>query len=165
MGLGGLLDLGLQATGHFAQEDHGRCRGQCGGGLLDDGEARHGLAFGVVGGAFGEVGLLIILVAFGLADGQSHGQVQAAEKGFEIGRILAGRVDPDVEARLGMLLMEMLQTFLQGVIAGLIFQDGERLGGREAIRPEERDTMTVACGVNPNANAVERRSRGHGGPP
>jgi len=106
---------------------------------------------------------LIILVAFGLADGQSHGQVQAAEKGFEIGRILAGGVDTDVKARLRMLSMEMLQTLLQGVIAGLVFQNGEGLGGRKAIRPEERDTMTVACGIDADANAVERRGRGHGG--
>ena len=74
-GLGRLLDLGLQAAGDFAQQNHGRRRGRRGLGLLDDGEAGHGLALGVVGGALGEMRLLIILVAFGLADGEGHGQV------------------------------------------------------------------------------------------
>jgi hypothetical protein len=159
--LRGLLDLGLQASGHFAQEGHGRRRGRCGGRLLNDGEARHGLALGVVGGAFGKVGLLIILVAFGLADGQGHGQVEAAQEVLEIDSILPGGVDTDVEVSLWMLAMQLLQTFLQGLIAGSILQDGEWLGCREAIRPQERDAMTVACGVNADANAVERRGRGH----
>src|SRR6516165_12389501 len=66
-GLGRLLDLGFQATGDLAQEDHRRRGGWRGVGLFDDREAGHGLALGVVGGALGVVGLLIILVALGLA--------------------------------------------------------------------------------------------------
>ena len=84
-------------------------RGRGGVGLFDDGEAGHGLAFGVVGGAFGEVGLLIVLVAFGFADGEGHGQVEAAEELFEIGGILAGGVDADVEVGLGMLLVQLFR--------------------------------------------------------
>ena len=164
-GLGRLLDLGLQAAGDFAQQDHGRGRGWRGVGLLDDGEAGHGLALGVVGGAFGEVGLLIILVALGLADGQGHGQVEAAEELFEIDGVLAGGIDADVEVSLGMLLMQLLQAFLQGLIAGAVLHHGERLGGRLAIGPEEGDTMTVACGVDADADAVEGRGGGHGRPP
>src|ERR1700687_11334 len=64
-----------------------------GGRLLDNGEACHGLAFGIVAGAFGEVRLLIVLVAFGLADGQGDGQAEAAQELFEIGGVLGGRGD------------------------------------------------------------------------
>ena len=113
-GLGRLLDLGLQAAGDFAQQGQAGRHGRGGVGQFDDGEACHGLAFGVVGGAFGEVGLLVILVAFGLADGQGQGQGQAAEEVFEIGGILAGGVDADVEVRLGMLLVQLLQAFAAG---------------------------------------------------
>ena len=134
-------------------------------GLLDDGEAGHGLALGVVGGAFGEVGLLIVLVAFGLADGDGHGQVEAAEEVFEIGGVLAGGIDADVEVGLGMLLMQLLEAFLQGLIAGAVLHHGERLGGRLAIGPEEGDAMTVACGVDADADAVEGRGGGHGRSP
>ena len=124
--------------------------------MFDDGEAGHGLALGVVGGAFGEVRFPIILVALGFADGEGHGQVEAAEELFEIGGVLAGGVDADVEVSLGMLFMQLLQAFLQGLIAGAVLHHGERLGGRLAIGPEERDTMTVACGIDSDADAVER---------
>jgi hypothetical protein len=71
--------------------------------LLDDGEAGHGLALGVVGGALGEMRLLIILVALGLTDGQSHGQVEAAKELVEIGGVLAGGIDAHVKMSMRML--------------------------------------------------------------
>ena len=164
-GLGRLLDLGLQASGDLAQQDHGRGRGWGGVGLLDDGEAGHGLALGVVGGALGEVGLLVVLVAFGLADGDGHGQVEAAEEVFEIDGVLTGGVDADVEMSLGMLFMQLIEAFLQGLIAGTVLHHGEGLGGRLAIGSEEGDAMTVACGVDADADAVEGRGGRHGRPP
>ena len=124
-------------------------------GSFDDGEAGHGLALGVVGGAFGEVGLLIILVALGFADGEGHGQVEAAEELLEIDGVLAGGVDADVEVGLGMLCVQLLQAILQGLIAGAVLHDGQRLGGRLTIGPEEGDAMTVAGGVDADADAVE----------
>jgi hypothetical protein len=72
-GLGGLFDLGLQPSSHFAEDGHGLRSWRGGLGQLDDGEACHGLAFGIVGGAFGEVSFLVVFVAFGLADGQGDG--------------------------------------------------------------------------------------------
>ena len=162
-GLRGLFDLGLQASGDFAEQDHCGRDGRGGAGQFDDGEACHGLAFGVVGGAFGEVGLLVVLVAFGLADGQGDGQGEAAEEVFEIGGILPGGVDADVEVGLGMLLVQLLQAFLQGLIAGAVFHDGERLGGGLAIGSQEGDAMAVACGVDADADAVQWSSRRHRG--
>ena len=146
-------------------KDHRLRRGRGGVGLFDDGEAGHGLALGVVGGAFGEVGLLIVLVAFGLADGNGHGQAEAAEELFEIGGVLAGGIDADVEMGLGMLFMQLVEAILQGLVAGAVFHHGEGLGGGLAIGPEEGDAMAVASGVDADADAVEGRSGGHGRSP
>ena len=71
--LGRLLDPGLQAADDLAQRDHRRAGGRRGVWLLDDGESGHGLTLGVVSGALGEVRLVVILVALGLADGEGHG--------------------------------------------------------------------------------------------
>ncbi len=57
----------------------------------------------------------------------------------------------------GCCCLQLLQAFLQGLIAGAVFHDGERLGGRLAIGPEEGDAMTVACGIDTDADAVEGR--------
>ena len=95
-----LLDLGLQPAADLAEQDRGgRGRGS-GVGPFDDSEASHGLALGVVGGAFGEVGLPIILVAFGFADGEGHRQIEAAEELLEIDGILASGIDADVKMSL-----------------------------------------------------------------
>ncbi len=84
-GPGGLLDLALQAGDELAEQGHGWLGRRRGGRSLDDGEASHGLALRIVGGALGEVRLPIILVALGLADGDGQGPVQAAEELLEIG--------------------------------------------------------------------------------
>lgn len=61
-----------------------------------------------------------------------------------------------------MLPMQLLQTFLQSLIPVVVFQDREGLGGWLAIGSEKGHPMTIARGINPDANAVERRGRGHG---
>ena len=140
--------------------------GRRGGGPLDEGEAGHGLALGVVGGALGEVRLLIILVALGLADGEGHGPVEAAEELLEVGGVLAGGVDADVEVDLRMLCGAIAsRRSSQGLVAGAVLDDGERLGGRSAIGPEEGDAVAVAGGVDPDADAVEARRGGHASHP
>jgi hypothetical protein len=101
------------------------------------------------------VGFLVVFVAFGLADGHRQGQVEAAEEMFEIGGVLPGGVDADVEVGLRMLLVQLHQAVVQSLVAGSILENGEGLGRRLAIGPEETNAMTVACGVNADANAVE----------
>ena len=103
------------------------------------------------------MGLLIILVAFGLADGDGHGQVEAAEELFEIDGVLAGGIDADVEVGLRMLFVQLIKALLQGLIAGAVLHHGQRLGGRLAIGSEEGDAVTVACGVDTDADAVQGR--------
>src|SRR5260370_1225223 len=51
--------------------------------------------------------------------------------------------------------------------AGVVFQDGHGPGGGLAIGAEEGDTVTVACGVNADADAVQRSGGGgtHEGTP
>jgi hypothetical protein len=133
--------------------------------LLDHGEAGHGLALRVVGGALGEVGLLVVLVALGLADGQRHGQGQAAEEVFQVGGVLAGGVDADVEVGLGVLPAQLLQALLQGLVAGPAFQDGHRLGGRLAVGAQERDAVAVAGGIATDVDTVQGTNGGHGRSP
>ena len=154
-GASGLPDLGLESASDLVQESHGGRRRGRGGGQLDNGEARHGLAFGVVGRAFGEVSLLIILVAFGFADRQGDGQFETAEKAFEIGGVLPRRVDANVKVGLGMLLPKEFEAFLKGTIAELAFENGERLGGGSPIGSQKGNTMSISCGIDPDADAFE----------
>jgi hypothetical protein len=109
--------------------------------------------------------LLIVLVAFGLADGQGHRQVEPTQEGFEVGGVLAGSVDADVEVGLRVLLLQALQAFVQGLVAGAVFQDGEGLGSGLAVRAQEGNAVTVACGVDADADTVEDLCGGHGGTP
>ena len=61
----------------------------------------------------------------------------------------------------------MFEALLEGLVAGVIFENGERLGGGLPVRPEEGNTVAVACGVDADADAVQRSSGGdrHGETP
>ena len=61
----------------------------------------------------------------------------------------------------GCCCVQLLQAFLEGLIAGAVLHHGERFGGRLMVGPEEGDTVTVACGINTDADAVEGRGGGH----
>jgi hypothetical protein len=74
---------------------------------------------------------------------------------FEIGGVLAGGVDAYVEACLGMLLVQLLQAFVQGLVTGSAFEDGQGLGGGLSIGAQERDAMAVASGVDADADTIE----------
>ena len=52
-------------------------------------------------------------------------------------------------------------TLAERFIAGVIFADGEGPGKRLAVRPEEGNAMTVARGVDADADTVQRANRGH----
>src|SRR5262245_35118345 len=105
--------------------------------------------------------LLIVLVAFGLAYGDGHRQRQRAEKAFEIGSILTGGIDADVEVGLGMLLVQPFQALAEVLIALLILQDGQRLGGRLPVGAQKRDAVAVARGVDADADAGLWVRKGH----
>ena len=160
-GLGRLLDLGLQPAANVTEQNQGN-RGS-GRGLwsFDDSEASHGQALGVVVGAFWEVSLPIILVAFGLADGDDKGQIKAAEEQLEIGGILAGCVDPDTDLGLRMLLVQLAQALLQGPVALALFHDGEGWSGALEIGPEEGNAMAVTGCVDADTDAVEIQGADH----
>ena len=51
------------------------------------------------------MGLLVILIALGLADGDGHGQIEAAKEQFEVDGVLAGGIDAHVEMRSRLLFM------------------------------------------------------------
>src|SRR5262249_56683540 len=115
-------------------------------------ERRHGLALGVVGGALGEMRLLIVLIAFWLSYGDGHRQGQATQEAFEIGSVLAGGINPNVEVCLGMLLVQQPQPFAELLVALLVLQDSERFCSRLPIRAQERNPIAVARGVDANAD-------------
>jgi hypothetical protein len=112
------------------------------------------------------VGFLVVLVAFGFADGEGQRQGQAAEEVLEVGGVLPGGIEADVEVRLRVLLVELFQALPQSLIAGVVFEDGEGLGSRLAVGTEEGDAMAVTGGVDADADAVERGGGGrHGDSP
>ena len=53
--------------------------------------------------------------------------------------------------------MQLFESLLEGLVAGVVFQNGEGLGGGLAIGPQEGDTVAVACGVDADTKAVQRR--------
>jgi hypothetical protein len=108
---------------------------------------------------------VIVPVALGLADGDGRGQLEAAEEVLEIDGVLSSGVDAHVEVSLGMLSVQLMESVLQGLIAGADLGHGEGLGGLLPIGSEERDTMAVARGIDTDADAVEGRGGGHGKPP
>src|SRR5262249_29942083 len=79
--------------------------------------------------------------------------------------VLSGGIDANVEVGLGMLLVQLIQSVLQGLIARAVLGHREGLGGLLTIGPEERDTMTVARGIDTDANTVEGRGGEHERPP
>ena len=99
--------------------------------LLDDGEACHFLALGVVGGTPGKARLLIVFIPFGLCHGAR--QRQRAQKAFKISSVLTGGIAAEVKMYLGMLLVQPFQAQAEILIALLILQDGQGLGSRLSI--------------------------------
>ena len=56
----------------------------------------------------------------------------------------------------GCCCVELFEALCRGLIAGVVLQDGEGLGGGLAIGAEEGDAVAVACGVDADTDAVER---------
>src|SRR5262249_34561672 len=94
-----------------------------------------------------------------------HGQIEAAEELLEVGGVLTGGVDAAVEVDEGVLEAQLLQALAQGLVAGAVLGDGERLGGGPQVGPEERGAMTVAGGIDADADAVESGGGRHGSHP
>ena len=70
----GVSDLSLQAADDFAQGKELVGDLERRPWLLNDTEARHRLAFGIIGGLLGEECLVIVFVAFGFPDRERDGQ-------------------------------------------------------------------------------------------
>jgi hypothetical protein len=84
---------------------------------------------------------------------------------FEVGSVLAGGVDADVEVGVGMLLVELLEALLELQVALVVFEDGEGLGSGKAVGAEEGDAVAVASSIDADTDAVEGGggNRGHRG--
>src|SRR5262249_6998917 len=59
----------------------------------------------------------------------------------------------------------LLQALAQGLVAGVVLGDGERLGGGLEVGREEGGGVTVASGIDPDADAVESGGGRHGSHP
>jgi len=65
-----------------------------------------------------------------------------------------------------MLPVQLLELCFEGLIAVMVFGDGEGLGGDLQIGAEKANAVTVACGIDADADAVENgESRIHGSSP
>jgi hypothetical protein len=129
-GLSRLFDACLQPAGDLAQQDHGRGWRRGCLRVLDDGKAGHRLALGVVGGAFGEVRLLVILVAFGFADGDGHGQVEAAEELFDIDGVLASATTRLPRSSSGTRPLKCFGAFATNAITAADMPPSDVIGER-----------------------------------
>jgi hypothetical protein len=72
------------------------------------------------------------------------------------------------EGNIATFALGVVETIVQGLLAGLGFHHGERFRCGLAVGPEEGDAMAVACGINSDPDAVKRSRSGrwrHGGPP
>ena len=67
------------------------------------------------------MGMVVILVAFGFADGDEQRQIEGSQEVFEIGGVLPSGIDADVEFRVRMFLPKAPQLLFQALItdAGL----------------------------------------------
>src|SRR5262249_19322138 len=113
----------------------------------------------------GEVRLAIILVALGLADGDGPGPLEAAAELLEIGGVLSGGGDANGAVDLGVREAQLREPLVQGLRAGAGLGDGPGLGGGPRGGPEEADAVTVAGGVDADADAVQSRGGRHGSHP
>src|SRR5271166_5866827 len=137
----------------------GRCGGRAGGGLFDEGEAGSTVAFDGIGLAFGKESFAIALVAGRLANGDGGGERQAAQEGLQVGGVLAGGIDADVEVHGPSALLQDLELLQQLVVTlARLGNLAGRTGGLE-ILAQEGNVMTIARGVKTDAKGDALRSR------
>src|SRR5437868_4641467 len=60
-----------------------------------------------------------------------------------------------------MLLVQLLQTLSEALVAGMALEHGQGLGGRLAIGAQEGDAVAVAGGVDTHTDTVQRTGLGH----
>ena len=99
---------------------------------------------------------MIILVAFRFADRHRQRQIQRPHKRFEVGRILPGRVNPQMDVRLGMLAVQLFQPPPQLLVPAARLADRQRRRGRLFVIPQKADMMPVPRRVDPHAQVPDR---------
>jgi hypothetical protein len=136
----------------------GRVGGRGGRGLLDEGEAGGTVAFNGIGLAFGEEGLALALVTGRLANGDGRGERQSAQKGLQVGGVLASGIDADVEVYGANALLQTLELVQQLVITLTGFGNFAGWTGGLEILAQEGNVMTIAGGVKADADGDGRSS-------
>ena len=73
------------------------------------------------------------------------------EKPFEVCGVLAGGIDPDVQPCLRVAAMQQVKLLLQLAIPFARLNDGHWLCGRLAVWAEKADMVSIARGINTDA--------------
>ena len=143
--------------GHGAEAASGRARGI---------ERMHARLADGAGLAFGADGFAVVLITRRLAERDGLGKGQLAQKGLEVGGILAGGIEADVEVRGGEALLDAAEELVEALVADVGFRElGGGANGLEVV-VEEGDVVAIACGIEADANdnGLGSRARvvGHG---
>ncbi len=149
----GLARLAFEAAGDLTQGLHGRRQFGSSRGMFVEREAGHGEAVNRIGLALGVDGLAVLAIAGRFADRDGRGIRQPAQERFEVGGVLAGGVDADVEVGLGVPLGHLLKSLLQLLVALGGLGKIKGLAGRLQVGVQEGDVVGVACGVEADADA------------
>lgn len=158
--------LPFEASDDLTQMNESVGRGLCGFGLLEQSETGRTKTFDRVGLAFGKEGQAVVLITGRLANGDGFRKRELAQKGLEVGGILAGRVEADMEMHIGEALVNVVKEAADVVIACLGLDELGR--GADGVEPaiEKRNVMAITSGVKADTDGhdrVESSSRiGHG---
>jgi hypothetical protein len=148
----GQARLAFEPGDDFAEVDDVRGQGLGGCGVFEESEACGAVAFGGVGLVLRENCFAVVLITNGLAEGDGLGEGEVVEKGLEVGGVLAGDVEADVEMGGGEALLHGEEKLEEALVAGVGF--GE-LGGRAEVLEaaiEEGDVVAEACGIDADAD-------------
>ena len=91
------------------------------------------------------------------------GRIRPRRKHSKLLAYWPGGIDADMEMGLRMLLMQLLKTFAQSLVAGVVLHDEQLFGGRLAIRPQKGNDVAVASGVDADADGSQALGRGRQG--
>ena len=161
---GALADDRLQTTGDLAEQPQGMRKRRRGGRSFGDGEAGHGAGLDGIGLLRAEDRGSVVLVALRIAARERDRQRSLGSKSMQeveqVVGVLSGGVETDMESARSTALCDAFESSAKlGVAVGGL---GERefVGGRLKIVAQKGGVVTVARGVDADAEARQIRRDG-----